>query len=791
MKNYFYIIAPKIKIIYKMETNDKLKIYFDNVDNLLRELYGNKVKIQTVLKELDVSKSLSFIKIQEINEKDVLKCFSGFIKQKMPYKINGNIKNTFSEIKNYYRRLVKQINETDNKLSYKILIELIGNMSFRKEGINFPVNKHAETNKEIIECYLIDKVKFFIQNKLIDNNKKIFEFIKYNHLLFCTDDNLQKILLQFFFVINVFLFRKYDKFSNYEDFIMNFYYLYYKYNKPENLDILKNEVLSKINEIDFTNFSLDKEFINENLISSLIQELENLEKNKAIFKLAIDERLLNNSTLLKLFHSKEVDKEKIKSFFKFSTIQDNYFKFLKNKEKNFDLAIDDLEYNEKKLHLFNIYYIISCGLIDKIDKDSLQIFNEDNNIISLIKKYGNILIENINKVIDACKNKKDIPQTDENFGFGKIFKSFHVLYSNFNNVRYREEKIKLDLFDNLIVKNVEDRPIHKININTDNSDKLSNFTKLSQDSNIEKNDEEKYCEKLNSESLEEGCKKYIISKIEDAIDENLNVIKINELFKILFGLNYFIPFIDKNNSLGFYPIAKQLNYSKNDNNKEYGYQEYDYLFQVSGNNDIIMNNNEQEKFPFIKSIQIKFDCTDTMHPRIKLEKNNKFVIKKNSFVIIENKTKFPKIKTIFNNYIGVMIRKLNFALKLIKNSLKNLENIEEIQLLLIYDDIVFNSDVIEKMIDIDDLKKIVIDVSFSENVKFNIEIVYISQIVHYYNSFNDFKERRKLKGQIEDLQNKNKEIENKNKEMENEINALKSIIENMENKIKQLQNQGH
>ena len=109
------------------------------------------------------------------------------------------------------------------------------------------------------------------------------------------------------------------------------------------------------------------------------------------------------------------------------------------------------------------------------------------------------------------------------------------------------------------------------------------------------------------------------------------------------------------------------------------------------------------------------------------------------------------------------------------------------------------------MIDIDDLKKIVIDVSFSENVKFNIEIVYISQIVHYYNSFNDFKERKKLKGQIEDLQNKNKEIENKNKEienknkeienknkvMENEINAMKSIIKNIENKIKELQNQGH
>ena len=770
-----------------METNDILKIYFDNVDNLLLELYENKINIQLVLKELDVSRSLSFIKTQEINEKDVLKCFSRFIKQEMPYKIKGNIKNTFSEIKYYYRTLVTKMNETNKKLSYKILIELLGNMSFSKEGINCPVNKHAETNDEIIKCYLIDKVKFFIQNKLIENNKKIREFIKYNHLLFCTDDNLQKLILQFFLVINVFLFKKYDNFSNYEDFIMNFYYLYYKYNKPENLDLFKNEVLSKLNEIDFTNFSFVHGFINENLISSLIQKLEILEKNKANFKLEIDERLLNNSTLLKYFHSKEIDKNKIMSFFKFSTIQDNYFKFFKNKEKIFDLAIDDLEYNEKKLHVFNIYYIISCGLIDKIDKDSLQIFNEDNNIISLIKKYGNILIENINKVINSCKNKEDIPKTDEQFGFGKIFNSFHVLYSNLDNVRYKEEKLKLDLIDNLKFKNVEERPIYKIKINTDNSDKLSNFTKLSQESNREKTDEEKYCEKLNSESLEEGCKKYIISKIDDAINENKNIIKINEMCKILLGLNYFIPCVDKNNSLGFYPITKELNYSNNDNYQEYGYQEYDYLFQVSGNDDIILNQNEQEKFPFIKSIQIKFNCIDSMHPEIKLDKNNKFVIKKNSFVIIENKTKFPKLKSIFNKYIGLMIKKLNFALKLKKNSLKNLEKIENIQLLLIYDDIVFNSDVIENMVDIEELKKIVNDVSFSENVEFNIEIVYISQIVHYYNSFHDFKEKRKLKDEIQDLKNSNIEMKNSNIEMKNSNIEMKNKINSLEDTIKKMQ----
>ena len=63
-----------------------------------------------------------------------------------------------------------------------------------------PNKKNPETNKEIIECYLIDKVKLFIENKLIDNNQKIYEFIKYNHLIFCTDDNLQKIILKFFLV---------------------------------------------------------------------------------------------------------------------------------------------------------------------------------------------------------------------------------------------------------------------------------------------------------------------------------------------------------------------------------------------------------------------------------------------------------------------------------------------------------------------------------------------------------------------------------------------------------------
>ena len=46
-----------------------------------------------------------------------------------------------------------------------------------------------------------------------------------------------------------------------------------------------------------------------------------------------------------------------------------------------------------------------------------------------------------------------------------------------------------------------------------------------------------------------------------------------ELYKILFGLNYFIPYIDENYALKFIPITiKSFEHSE----QEYGYQEFDW-----------------------------------------------------------------------------------------------------------------------------------------------------------------------------------------------------------------------
>ena len=67
-------------------------------------------------------------------------------------------------------------------------------------------------------------------------------------------------------------------------------------------------------------------------------------------------------------------------------------------------------------------------------------------MITLFKKYANILIENINKILENINEQNNdnsiILNTEEKFGFGKIFRTFYVLYTDLNNDTYRKEKLK-------------------------------------------------------------------------------------------------------------------------------------------------------------------------------------------------------------------------------------------------------------------------------------------------------------------------------------------------------------
>ena len=120
------------------------------------------------------------------------------------------------------------------------------------------------------------------------------------------------------------------------------------------------------------------------------------------------------------------------------------------------------------------------------------------------------------------------------------------------------------------------------------------------------NEEQIYHEKINATSLEEECKTYILTKINDLINENSDQIQMIEIYKILFGMNFYIPYIDENYDLKFIPTKKQLN-NINSEYPEYGYQEFDYLFKVIGNEDILMNQNDNKYFPFVSCLQININ----------------------------------------------------------------------------------------------------------------------------------------------------------------------------------------
>lgn len=722
---------------------------------------------------------MNYLDITQINETSILKLFLSLLSKEFKKKqFVIKVKNPSKSNVNYYFNTFVKLRTKKNK-NYDF-IETIGNIIFNINDINSSEKKNnSEISKYILNEVnsLLTKNKQFIFKKsknILNIIPKLFfgqiinyinsfiinEFIKKNHLLFLTDDEFQFTCFEFFFIINQFISEIYGLFSDYEEFILNFYYLYYKYSQNKNLSDFKLNILSKIiPEID-KNFSVDKNNLNANFIENLSSDLIRIINNNINFKLNINEKLFNNSSLLQLFHLKKIDKDKVKKFFRFPLVERNNKKLELNSEEKFDVTVDDLEYKEDKLHVFNIFFIIGCRLLDKITNDSLQIFNEDNNVITLFKKYANILIENINKIIENINEQNNdnsiILNTEEKFGFGKIFRTFYVLYTDLNNDTYRKEKLKYDLNDTLVKKNTTSKNILKINFLTNASEVNTNFTKITQNSNINMNEEQIYYQNLNSQALEDGCKDYIFSKIEELIEDNIDQIRPIELYKILFSLNYFIPCIDKDYTLKFKPVSRKMNNSTN-NFLEYGFQEFDCLFKVLSSKDLSINNKKNIiSLPFVKNFQVKINCINWEQNNIKIdiENNNDFLLKSKALVLIENKIKFPNKKELFIEYITIMVKKLNFIIKLIRNTTNGFRTYENIQLLLIYNDIIFNTENLEKYISKEDIKEIMKKASFTENVKFTIEIVYISQVMHSYNISNVLNKMHKMESELEEMKKK-------------------------------------
>jgi len=134
-----------------------------------------------------------------------------------------------------------------------------------------------------------------------------------------------------------------------------------------------------------------------------------------------------------------------------------------------------------------------------------------------------------------------------------------------------------------------------------------------------------------------------------------------------------------------------------------------------------------------------------------MKDNQPFSIKKNALVIVENKLKFPSLKYKIVEFIKTMVKKLNFIIKLIKNTTNDFYSYDNIQLLLIYDDVIVNKDELKKLISVEQINSMLTSIPFNERIKFSVEIIYISQTVNIYNISKALDEMNKMKAEIKQL----------------------------------------
>ena len=149
-----------------------------------------------------------------------------------------------------------------------------------------------------------------------------------------------------------------------------------------------------------------------------------------------------------------------------------------------------------------------------------------------------------------------------------------------------------------------------------------------------------------------------------------------------------------------------------------------------------MNQNDNKYLPFVSCLQININSQKYFNQfeyDVEVKDNRPFLIKKNALVIVENKLKFPSQKDKIVELIKIMVKKLNFMIKLIKNTTKDFYSYDNIQLLLIYDDVIVKRDELKKLISMEQIKSILTTIPFNERAKFSVEIIYISQTLNIYN----------------------------------------------------------
>ena len=714
--------------------------------------------------------------------------------------IKSNQTYLYHRIINYINKIsinytVKNNNQVTKGDSFKneIKITLIKYILDNNIGIEI-LNKEPNSMKEI-EVYLNNIINFLngkkedlrlfhikiLKNLLISNKGKeiINNYIDFN--------NNSNIFLLNDFIINysrAVIKEAFNKDFNENIFAeLNNLYLYFifKINDEEMVKKLKLLVYKYLYDKKGINEFIEKtseDIGNKNIVGDEILKKFEIKYNEINFNI----NKVSNEIISFFGQNSKRNNIDLLNFFNPKNIQNNYdniTKDIENKNANEKMiVVDDLNYDENKIHLFSTEFLIANGLKSNLEKCDFEIYNEDNFHEDLYSKYLDKIIEEINISI----NKNDfIFKHSIKFHKNNFLHYFSIICDT-NDKTELEKKFEYPYFNKRdLIKAKSNKNENKIEIHKEPNYSfgiISDITISSGDSFA-----------CYLQSSFENVKQFINTNLIDNISSEKLIYFPNSLYL----LNLKIPkYNEKTNSIEF----KSVHIDSFDDNKKfidnnyYGCKNIYSLYQNNSDDFInfkyigsfhadlkyeikkffeITGENEYNFLIYPKSLffyDIKMNFSNISIGRekiIKIKNYKEKEIKDNIICYDEDKEEEEDLIP-FSEYLRKLIKNVLFFLEAFKDN-KELKNTTNIQIALIYDYLLIDQKVLKREKVKEAAKRILNN--YLDKFK-KIEKKFIFQLYFF-----DFKQREKFlewdRKMLEDRklkEEKNEELEEAKKQLE-------------------------
>ena len=609
-------------------------------------------------------------------------------------------------------------------------------------------NEKIFTINDLIYNYTLEILKKDLFNKDITLKESNELYDLYLYLIFQIKD--PNFIIKLKILIYNYL---YDKRNIIEFFIESSKDIFAMKNYDK--EALKN-LQEKYNEIDIINFKI----ASDNVVSFFKRHRSKIED------------------LIKIF-----DKNKIK---------DNLNKIKSGKINKDDIVIDDPNFDQKKINFFSPEFLIVNGLKSDFENCDFERFNSDNYGVDTISKFLKLIIPEINKSMEENNFPND------------FIKNKLIQFHNEDMIHFISAKLDNDTKKDLNKSKNKNFEI----IDCQNKfEKNKIINDKDHKENDEPSEESDYLGKSNLSSPELSYHDFQNKNVECLEDlacqkfiKNLEKNKLISLPNILFMLNLKIPQYDEiTNTIKFKSI--HLDFFKEeekyiDENYCNGFFDIDAMFYNNSENLVEIDGSEPE-YCFVNSTYIKEKIESKIQTNFQEVEEDKFKVYPKSIIFCEIKNSFPnfgigtedvpgvkveEIKSkknknnsqINGNLLPRSIKKLKYFLKVFQDNTKEKEELNNIQLIHLYDN--YNVDDEKPDLDFDSIKKSTEEklLDYGDKLENSSKIIFHLIFFDLFLSTNIMSKKIKEKEEIFEKQ-KEEQKEEQNKLMGEKLESLKKL----------------